>query len=59
MKLYQLQLQTIAEQNIPWDKLENKIILLSGATGMIGKCLIDLLMLRNKLFGSNIRIIKK
>jgi len=57
MNLYQLQLQTIAERNIPWNKLENKTILLSGATGMIGKCLIDLLMLRNKLFGSNIRII--
>lgn len=57
MNLYQLQLQTIAEQTLPWDKLENKTLLLSGATGMIGKCLIDLLMLRNKLYGSNIRVI--
>lgn len=57
MNLYQLQLQTIAEQTLPWDKLENKTLLLSGATGMIGKCLIDLLMLRNKLFGSNIEVI--
>lgn len=57
MNLYQLQLQTIAEQTLPWYKLENKTVLLSGATGMIGKCLIDLLMLRNKLFGSNIEVI--
>lgn len=57
MNLYQLQLQTIAEQTLPWYKLENKTVLLSGATGMIGKCLIDLLMLRNKLYGSNIEVI--
>lgn len=57
MNLYQQQLQIIAEQTLPWYKLENKSVLLSGATGMIGKCLIDLLMLRNKLFGSNIEVI--
>ncbi len=57
MNLYQTELQTIASQSLLWDKLENKTILLSGATGMIGKCLIDLVMLRNRLFGSKIRMI--
>ena len=44
MNLYKTQLQTIASNSLPWDKIENRTILLSGATGMIGKCLIDVLM---------------
>lgn len=57
MNLYQMQLQAMAAQALPWEKLEHKTVMLSGATGMIGKCLIDLLMLRNQLFGSSIRVI--
>lgn len=57
MNLYQAQLQTIAKHPLSWEKLENKTILLSGATGMIGKCLVDLLMLKNRLSGSNIHVI--
>jgi len=57
MNLYRKQLQFVVEQNLPWNKLENKIILLSGATGMLGKCIIDLLMLRNRISNSNIHII--
>lgn len=33
---------------IPWDNLRGSSILLSGATGMIGKCLVDSIMLRNR-----------
>ena len=57
MNLYQTQLRILADQSLPWDKLENKTVLLSGATGMIGKCIIDLLMLKNKLSGTNIRVV--
>ena len=57
MNLYRTQLQILAEQSLPWNKLEDKTILLSGATGMFGKCMIDLLMLRNQLSGSRIHII--
>lgn len=57
MNLYQTQLQAIAEQPMPWQKLANKTILLSGATGMIGKCIIDLLMLKNKTSDSHIQVI--
>lgn len=45
---------------LPWEKLTGKTIMLSGATGMIGKCMIDILMLYNKLLapsGSEIRVI--
>lgn len=50
MKLYENEVNSIAKQNdIPWEKLSGKTILLSGATGMVGKCLIDILMRRNAM----------
>jgi len=38
----------IAELDLPWNKLKNKAILVSGASGLIGSCLIDTIMLKNK-----------
>ncbi|MDE7017844.1 MAG: NAD-dependent epimerase/dehydratase family protein [Lachnospiraceae bacterium] len=40
-------LQSFIEQDKEWAQLAGKTILISGATGMIGKCLIDLLMQYN------------
>ena len=40
-------IQSVANLNIPWDKLENKSIMISGATGLIGSFLIDVLLERN------------
>lgn len=57
MQLYEQELQSILNQSLPWEKLEGKTILISGATGMVGKCLIDLLMLRNHLTVNKIKII--
>lgn len=34
-------------QPLPWERLSGKTILISGATGMIGKCIIDILMAYN------------
>src|SRR5699024_11937280 len=34
---------------IPWDKLHGTSILVTGATGLIGTCLIDILMERNRM----------
>lgn len=48
MYTYQKDLQTLLNQDIPWAKLSGKTIMISGATGMIGKCIIDLLMLHNE-----------
>lgn len=42
--------------DIPWDKLTNKSILISGSTGMIGSFLIDVLMHKNNKDNSNIHI---
>ncbi len=55
MNTYEEELQLLIEQNIigqgqftlPLSVLSGKTILLSGATGMIGKCLIDFLMCCN------------
>lgn len=42
--------------DIPWDKLINKSILISGSTGMIGSFLIDVLMYKNEKKETNIHI---
>ena len=47
MSIYEREIKRIAEGDLPWEKLEGKSILISGATGMIGKCLVDVLMARN------------
>ena len=57
MKLYEQEIQNINTQNIPWEKLSGKTIMISGATGMLGKCLIDFLMLRNATENAKIQII--
>ena len=46
-KLYVEDLAYVADLKIPWSRLENKSILLSGATGMIGSFLIDVIMFKN------------
>lgn len=47
-KLYQEDVRYIASLNLPWEKLNNKSILISGASGLIGSCFIDTIMRRNK-----------
>ncbi|WP_298034579.1 NAD-dependent epimerase/dehydratase family protein [uncultured Dysosmobacter sp.] len=37
----------VAKLSFPWEKLADKTVLISGATGMIGTCLIDVLMQKN------------
>lgn len=54
-KLYQEDIKYIASLNIPWEKLNNKIVLISGASGLIGSCFIDTIMEKNKL-GLNCKI---
>ena len=46
-RYYQQDLQYVANLNLPWDKLRGKSIMISGATGMIGSFLIDVLITKN------------
>lgn len=47
MNIYKKDVQNIAARNQLLRQLAGRTILLSGATGMIGKCIIDLLMQYN------------
>lgn len=54
---YRKRLETIVAEEIGWKKLKNKTIVVSGATGMIGKMLIDVLLLKNELNHINCKIV--
>ena len=54
-KLYQEDINYVAGLNLSWNKLQNKSILISGATGLIGSCLVDAIMKRNEL-GMNCKV---
>lgn len=57
MQVYQNQLKKIIDRNEIWNDFLNRTILLSGATGMLGTCLVDAVMLRNEIYHSNIKVI--
>lgn len=46
-KLYQEDIQKCAELPIEWEKFRNKSVLITGASGLIGSFLIDVLMYKN------------
>lgn len=46
-KQYREDLAYVADLNIPWNELQNKSMLISGATGLIGSFLIDTIMYKN------------
>lgn len=54
--LYVEDIQNIIGLNIDWHKLDNSTFLIIGASGMIGTVLIDVLMERNNISNSNIKI---
>ena len=45
--LYQEDIRQAAALSLPWDKLRNSSILVSGATGLIGSFLVDVIMHQN------------
>lgn len=46
--LYLEDVNYVAALNLPWEKLTNKSIMISGATGLIGSMLVDVIMQKNK-----------
>lgn len=47
-KLYLEDIDLIAGATLPWDKLHDKSVLLSGATGLLGSFLVDVLLQKNE-----------
>ena len=45
--LYLEDVNYVANLNLPWGKLNNKSIMISGATGLIGSMLVDIIMRKN------------
>ena len=61
MKVYENQLyiediKKAAALDLPWDKLQNKSVLISGASGLVGSCFVDLIMERNRSQAMNCTI---
>lgn len=45
---YMEDVRYIVQLNLPWEKLQNTSIMLSGATGMIGSFLVDVILEKNQ-----------
>ncbi len=45
---YMEDVRYVAQLNLPWEKLQNNSIMLSGATGMIGSFLVDVILEKNQ-----------
>ncbi len=56
-KEYIEDLQNVIGQDLDWDSLRDKSVLISGSTGMIGTFCIDLIMLLNREYELNCRIV--
>ncbi|MCR5744323.1 MAG: NAD-dependent epimerase/dehydratase family protein [Bacteroidales bacterium] len=55
--LYRDDLKTIAGAPfLPWKTLQGSSLFISGATGMIGSCLVDAIMFRNQEYGQKCKV---
>ena len=54
--LYMDDIYYVAQQDLPWDKLQNKNLMLSGATGLIGSFLVDVILEKNLIDDLNCHV---
>ncbi len=54
--LYKEDISRAAALDLPWDKLKDKAVLISGASGLVGSCFIDVIMELNRSQGLNCKI---
>ena len=47
--LYLEDVDYVVNLNLPWEKLNNRSIMISGATGLIGSMLVDVIMRKNNV----------
>ena len=55
-EMYMDDISYVAALNLPWEKLQDKSLMLSGATGMIGSFLVDVVLEKNLVDGLNCTI---
>lgn len=55
-EIYTDDVAAIANENLPWEKLAGKNLLLTGATGLIGTLIVDVLMKKNRDDNLNVKI---
>ena len=55
-EIYAADIAGIASENLPWEKLAGKSLLLTGASGLIGTVLVDALMKKNRDDKLNVKI---
>ena len=55
-EIYAADIAGVANENLPWEKLAGKSLLLTGATGLIGTLMIDVLMKKNRDENLNVKI---
>lgn len=56
-KIYATDIADIAAENLPWNKLAGKNLLLTGASGLIGTVIVDALMLKNRRDNLNVKVL--
>lgn len=49
-RIYNKDLENVILSKLPWEKLKEKKILITGASGLIGSCIVDIIMKRNEIF---------
>ena len=54
--LYLEDIRYVATLSLPWRKLQDKCLMLSGATGLIGSFLVDVILEKNNIDGLNCTI---
>ena len=55
-EIYAADIAGIANENLPWEKLSGKSLLLTGASGLVGTVLVDALMKKNRDDNLNVKI---
>lgn len=51
------EIDVCAKCSLEWEMLHNKTILITGATGLIGKYLLCVLLAHNRIYGGNMRMV--
>ena len=49
--------KNVYDSNIKWEKLKNKVLFITGGTGLIGSLIINTILYANKIKGLNCKII--